>query len=189
MVRALLEGPECRAVSRIYLVGLDRRRRNVETAISGTDGRSVVLSAIVFGCCVAAIWRAAGVSRGLLRPLLGVAALALSIAVFVTVTVAGRFGDRITDLAGGWTSLTRAQAALSAVTRSSSRRRRSAITSTSGPVSVFIWPPTFATAYPETERLLVFWFEPEIYYYGDRLMAQRHLVFPPAWANWRTNRR
>ena len=63
---------------------------------------AVVLSAIVFGCCVcvcvcvrlwAGIWRAATVSRGLLRRLLGVAALALPIAVFVTVTVAGRFGD------------------------------------------------------------------------------------------------
>ena len=30
--------------------------------------------------------------------------------------------------------------------------------------------------------MLVLWFEPEIYYYSDRLMAQRHLVFAPAWA-------
>jgi hypothetical protein len=35
---------------------------------------------------------------------------------------------------------------------------------------------------PEGERLLILWFEPEIYYYGDRLMAQRHLVFAPTWA-------
>ena len=144
---------------------------------------AVVLSAIVFGCCVAAIWRAATVSRGLLRPLLGVAALALSIAVFVTVTVAGRFGDRITDLAGGWTSLARAQAAWSAVYEE---------LVASPPLSYYIDKRArfslHLAAYvrdcvPETERLLVFWFEPEIYYYGDRLMAQRHLVFPPAWAN------
>jgi hypothetical protein len=30
--------------------------------------------------------------------------------------------------------------------------------------------------------LLVLWFEPEIYYYSDRLMAQRHLGFAPALA-------
>ena len=34
---------------------------------------------------------------------------------------------------------------------------------------------------PATERLVVLWFEPEIYYYGDRLMAQRHLAFAAAW--------
>jgi hypothetical protein len=35
---------------------------------------------------------------------------------------------------------------------------------------------------PRNERLLVLWFEPEIYYYSDLLMAQRHLVFAPTWA-------
>ena len=33
-----------------------------------------------------------------------------------------------------------------------------------------------------SERLLVLWFAPEIYYYAGRLAAQRHLVFVPGWA-------
>jgi hypothetical protein len=35
---------------------------------------------------------------------------------------------------------------------------------------------------PPSDRLLVLWFEPEIFYYSERLMAQQHLVFAPAWA-------
>jgi hypothetical protein len=30
---------------------------------------------------------------------------------------------------------------------------------------------------PESERILVLWFAPEIYYYSDRLMATRHAFF------------
>ena len=33
-----------------------------------------------------------------------------------------------------------------------------------------------------SDRLLVLWFEPEIYYFSERLMAQRHLIFAPVWA-------
>jgi hypothetical protein len=35
---------------------------------------------------------------------------------------------------------------------------------------------------PPSDRLVVLWFEPEIYYYSDRLMALRHPVFAPAWS-------
>ena len=96
---------------------------------------------------------------------------------------AGRFVERISDLAGGWTSLTRARAAWSAVYDE---------LVASPPLSYFVDKPARFSlrlaAYvrdcvPETERVLVLWFEPEIYYYGDRLMAQRHLVFAPAWAH------
>jgi hypothetical protein len=34
---------------------------------------------------------------------------------------------------------------------------------------------------PASERLLVLWFAPEIYYYADRLMAPRHVVFVPGY--------
>ncbi len=36
---------------------------------------------------------------------------------------------------------------------------------------------------PPSERLLVLWFAPDIYYYSGRLMAQRHLVFIPEWSS------
>lgn len=35
---------------------------------------------------------------------------------------------------------------------------------------------------PPADRVLLLWFEPDIYYYSGRLMAQRYLVFAPAWA-------
>jgi hypothetical protein len=35
---------------------------------------------------------------------------------------------------------------------------------------------------PVDDRVLVLWFEPEIYYFSERLMAQRHAVFAPAWS-------
>jgi hypothetical protein len=35
---------------------------------------------------------------------------------------------------------------------------------------------------PPSDRLLVLWFAPEIYYYADRLMATRHVVFVPGFA-------
>ena len=35
---------------------------------------------------------------------------------------------------------------------------------------------------PPSERLAVLWFAPEIYYYTDRLMAVRHLLFIPGMA-------
>jgi hypothetical protein len=34
-----------------------------------------------------------------------------------------------------------------------------------------------------SDRLLVLWFEPEIFFYSERLMAQQHLVFPTAWSS------
>jgi hypothetical protein len=35
---------------------------------------------------------------------------------------------------------------------------------------------------PPDERVLVLWFEPEVYYFSDRLMALRHGVFAPSWS-------
>ena len=160
MVRALLVGPECRAVSRICLVGLDTSdAAMLRLPFPARMADAVVLSAIVFGCCVcvcvcvrlwAGIWRAAAVSRGLLRRLLGVAALALPIAVFVTVTVAGRFADT-TDGARRRLDLTEPRACRMEHGLRRARGVPSAlrISSTSVPVSASSWPLTFVSACPE----------------------------------------
>jgi len=88
----------------------------------------------------------------------------------------------LTGLAGEWRSLSRAQAAWRAVYDE---------LVSSPPLAYFVdGRARFSlrlAAYvrdcvPATERLVVLWFEPEIYYYGDRLMAQRHLAFAAAWA-------
>jgi hypothetical protein len=103
-------------------------------------------------------------------------------AVIATVADAGQFARRLDNLTGRWRSLPQARAAWSDV--------YSELTA-SPPLRHFVdRPARFSlglAAYarecvPPTERPLVLWFEPEIYYYSERLMAQRHLVFALVWA-------
>jgi len=151
---------------------------------------AVVLSAVMFGVCVAWLWRAAAAGRmarvgmrfGASRVVFAVGAAFLVLSTFVNVAIVGRFADRLSGLAGGWTSLTRAQLAWSAGYRE---------LNSSPPLAYFVderarlslrFAAYVRACVPMTERLLVLWFEPEIYYYGDRLMAQRHLGFAAALA-------
>ncbi len=160
---------------------------------------AVALSAIAYGCCVAWVWRSVlpirpgdgGTgratlvsSRGLaIRVLFALCGAALVLVTTSSVAIAGRFTDRLTGLAGDWTSFSRAGVAWTAAYDE---------LTASPPLSYFIDERArfslLLAAYvrdcvPTTDRVLVLWFEPEIYYYGDRLMAQRHLVFAPTWAS------
>jgi len=131
---------------------------------------AVVLTSICFGACIGALWRAAG-TGGILRVVQrGMAALIAVLAV-VAVARAGRFD-------GPWTWTQGATEMYRELTASP-------------PLAFYVGRPARFTlqlaAYvrecvPVEERVLVLWFEPEIYYYSERLMAQRHLVFAPAWA-------
>ena len=142
---------------------------------------AVVLSAVVFGCCVAALWRASVASGWWRRVCLASSAAALGLAVMLSVAQASRFGERIGSLTGHGSPA-----------RASSQWSASfAELLASPPLGYFIdkrarfslrLAAYVRACVPETDRLLVLWFEPEIYYYGDRLMAQRHLVFAPTWA-------
>jgi hypothetical protein len=144
---------------------------------------AVVLSAVLFGLCVSGLWRAGIGSRWLGRACLVAGATALTLLLTINVAWAGRFGERVNGLAGEGRSLPRALGAWSAAYHE---------LVSMPPLAYFVGKRARFSlrlaAYvrdcvPENERLLVLWFEPEIYYYGDRLMAQRHLVFAPAWAN------
>jgi len=143
---------------------------------------AVVLSAVAYGCCIAWLWRTAVASRRLPRVAITITSLAFVLAVSTSVANASRFSERLAGLAGEWQSLSRAQAAWRAVYDE---------LVSSPPLAYFVdGRARFSlrlAAYvrdcvPATERLVVLWFEPEIYYYGDRLMAQRHLAFAAAWA-------
>jgi hypothetical protein len=143
---------------------------------------AVVLSAIVFGFCVAWLWRAGGASGRLRGALIRICALALVLMVAMSVSGAGEFDNRLTLLAGEWTSARRAHDAwisvydeLVASPPLAYYRDQSARFSLR--LAAYV-----RECVPPSERLLVLWFEPEIYYYSDRLMAQRHLAFAPAWA-------
>ena len=149
---------------------------------------AVVLPAILLGCCSAALWRA-GAARRRGGTLLRLSAIGAAVIVVMAVSAGADFGGRISVLAGQWTSLTRARTAWSEV---------SAELTASPPLSYYLDRPAEASvrlaAYvrecvPASDRLLVLWFAPEIYYHSDRLMAQRHLVFVPAWAALETEQR
>jgi hypothetical protein len=130
---------------------------------------AVTLSSIVFGCCLG------GVSHLTRRPVLRATsrlsgALA-AVAVVWIVAVSGRFESPLAWLRDASDTLDELTA--------------------SPPLQHYVNRPARFTvrlaAYvrdcvPSDDRLLVLWFEPEIYYYSDRLMALRHGVFAPAWA-------
>jgi hypothetical protein len=172
----------------LFALLVDAAMLRIPFPVRAADG--VVLSAVMFGVCVTWMWRAAAAGR-LPRPgmrfqpslmVFAVGAAVLVLTTFVNVVTVGRFADRLSGLAGGWTSLTRARLAWTSVYRE---------LNASPPLSYFVderarlslrFAAYVRGCVPTTERLLVLWFEPEIYYYGDRLMAQRHLGFSAALA-------
>ncbi len=143
---------------------------------------AVVLSAVAYGCCLASLSRtAAATRRPAVRVAVTISGLLLVFVVSASVATAGRFGERLTSLAGGWKSFSRAGAEWQAtydelmssppLAYYAGRRARLSVR-----LAAYV-----RDCIPATERLVVLWFEPEIYYYGDRLMAQRHLAFAAAW--------
>jgi hypothetical protein len=137
----------------------------------------VVIPAILFGCCVAALMRTAIASRGVMRAALAVAAVLVALLTVKTVAVAGEFADRVAWLAGDGRSLSRMEGAWREV-----HDRLFAEPTLSywngKPKSVELQLAQFASeCLPSSERLLVLWFAPEIYYHADRLMAARHFFY------------
>lgn len=159
----------------VAVTGLTREPYNVRAV----DG--VVMPAILFGCCLAALWRAARQGRPARRAALGLAAVALALLVVKSVAVAGEFADRVRWLAGDFRSMPRLQGAWQEV---------GARLWTAPPLR--FWddqrePATLQLAryaqacVPARDRLLVLWFAPEVYYYADRLMASRNLAYVPGY--------
>lgn len=143
---------------------------------------AVVGSAVVFGLCVVWMWRAAAAAGWLRVVALRFVTLLLVGAMTASVAGAGRFRETLAGLAGQWTSPSHARGAWTEVYRE---------LTASPPLAHYRDRPARLSlrlaAYvrecvPPSDRLLVLWFEPEIYYYSGRLMAQRHLIFAPAWA-------
>ncbi len=143
---------------------------------------AVVLAAIAFGCCIAGLWRAGGRRGWALWLAARATALLLTVAAVSSVAGAGEFDERLRVMTGDGTSMRRARAAWTDVSRE---------LFTSPPIDYFqtraprveIRLAEYARAcVPAGERLLVLWFAPDIYYYSERLMAQRHLVFVPGWS-------
>jgi hypothetical protein len=127
---------------------------------------AVVLSAIVFGCCVAWMWRSTSSVVG--AAVVRIGTMALTVLLMASVARTGQFTNPL-----HWGGSVPELMSSPPLQYYVDRRARF---------------PLHLAAYvrecvPASERLLVLWFEPEIFYYSERLMAQQHLVFPPAWAD------
>jgi hypothetical protein len=111
------------------------------------------------------------------------AVLAFTLVTFKSVSVAGSFGERAGWLAGEWRSADRMRGAWrQAYVRLTASPPLQYYEGRGGGVSVRL--AAYAhECLPQSERLLVLWFAPEIYYYSGRLAAQRHLVVVPGWAH------
>lgn len=145
--------------------------------VRAADG--VVMPAILLGCIAGVGLTVAAGGGAARRVALNVAVAMLLLFAMKAVAVSGHFGHRVGWLAGDWRSVTRMRAAWSETARRLIASPPSRYwEGESGPPSVRL--AQFAHAcVPSSERLAVLWFAPEIYYYSDRLMALRHLVFVP----------
>jgi len=114
---------------------------------------------------------------------LACAALAVSVVLIgKSVAGAGEFGGRVSWLAGEFRDMEHLSGAWSdignAVMASPPDQYWRDRPSTA-PMQLAMYA---RDCVPANERLMVLWFAPEIYYFSDRLMAQRHLVFIGGWA-------
>jgi hypothetical protein len=140
-------------------------------------GDGIVLPGIILGVLCAMIMQARGELTPLSRRATAVAGVVVLVLIVKSLAVAGLSGERLTWLAGEWESVNRARGAWEEVTgRLMStppidywRNRRPEVT---------LRLAAYAReCLPATDRILVLWFAPEIYYYSDRLMASRHAFF------------
>jgi len=129
---------------------------------------AVVLSSISMGCLFGSMWRGSnGVATLARRVILG----AVLVAVIVIVGRSGRFENPLTWTKGIGDTYRELEAA-PPLSHYLDRQARFTLR-----LAAYV-----RDCVPESDRLLVLWFEPEIYYFSERLMAQRHLVFAPAWS-------
>jgi len=144
---------------------------------------AVVLCAVVFALCIVWLWRTGGSGARMMAS----RAAAIVLATITTINVAGsgRFGSLMDSLTRHWTSnpITGLWATIDPEL------------TISPPLANYLDRPARISlrlaAYargcvPSGERVLVLWFEPEIPYFSERLIAQQHFIFPPTWTGlWR----
>jgi hypothetical protein len=144
---------------------------------------AVVLCAVAFALCTVWLWRTSGERWSV--PSVASRATAVVLALVTTTSVAGsgQFGQMMDSMTAHWTSNP-----IAGVWSTINPELLA-----SPPLAHYIDRPARITlklaAYargcvPPDDRVLVLWFEPEIPYFSDRLIAQRHLVFPPAWSTF-----
>ena len=150
-------------------------------SLRAADG--VVMPAILLGLLVGVALTVAAAGGRRRRVALRSAVAVLILFSMTAMATAGQFGERLGYLAGDWRSVARLRGAWSDTARrlvaSPPLRYWDGADGT-----VAIRFAKYANAcVPPSDRIAVLWFAPEIYYYSDRLMAIRHLVFAPGLAS------
>jgi hypothetical protein len=143
---------------------------------------AVVLPAIMLGILTAALLRLAAARAGWRRWLPRAVAALFLLLVVETLAMAGQSTERVTWVAGNWESLDRSRAAWEEVTERLGTSPPIDYWRNRHPELTLQFAAYARECVPSTDRILVRWFAPEVYYYSDRLMASRHLFFLPAFS-------
>lgn len=147
---------------------------------------NVVVPAILFGCGAVGAWRAA--VHGGWQAARTLAVVVLAVLVVKSVAVAGQFETRLAQVTGqgrcpdmreAWVSARDRLLAEPPVAYWEGRRASAAVE----------LARYARECVPQSERLLVLWFAPEIYYYADRRMASRHTFFESGYPSMQDERR
>jgi hypothetical protein len=179
--RHLVDGVTPAAIAAFAAFGLvvDVGLLRTPYAVRAVD--AVVLPAVMLACVLVVAARAVAHRGAVVRASAAACVAVCAVLVLRSVAVAGDLDARSGWLAGEWASRDRARGAWADAW---------ARLSASPPIAYWEDRPAGAdlrlaryahACVPESDRLLVLWFAPQIHYYADRLMAHRHVVFVPAW--------
>jgi hypothetical protein len=142
-------------------------------------GDAIVLPAIVLGILCAMLIQARGPLSPLMRGVTTGVGVVTLILLMKSLAVAGLSGERVTWLAGEWESLDRARGAWEEVVGRLTATPPIDYWRNRDPEVTLGLAAYAQECLPATDRILVLWFAPEIYYYSGRLMASRHAFFLP----------
>jgi hypothetical protein len=149
--------------------------------LRAADG--IVMPAILLGCLIGMALNLTADGGRARRLGLGTAAAVLVLFVVTAMSTVGQFGERIGSITSEWRSaLARGERPDMVSRLVASPPLRYWDSAANAPVSIR-FAQYAAACVPPSERVAVLWYAPEIYYYSNRLMAIRHLVFAPGLAS------
>jgi len=140
-------------------------------------GDAIVLPAILLGILAAVTMRATRQSSGLVRRLSRGFAIVVVFVMMKSLAEAGQSGERVSWVAGEWESLNRARGAWEEVVGRLTSSPPIDYWRNRNPEVTLRLAAYARDCVPESDRILVLWFAPEIYYYSDRLMSSRHAFY------------
>jgi len=144
---------------------------------------AVVLPALLAGFAVGGLLFLARGSGRVTRAAVVVVLASASLLLLRSVAGAGELGDHLWYLSGQWRDGEHLRGTWADIQRHLAMSPPSEYWRARTPPAEVQLALYARECVPARERLMVLWFAPEIYYYADRLMAQRHLVFIPGWSS------